>query len=281
MVTQGLVGENLLKTISFQKSLVKAHIRRQLPWPRSTALKKPIFIVGSSRSGTTILAEVLSHSPELYSFTEHPLVRRHMWSMVANLDKVDTELPELQKTLVRLSGICAPERLLEKTPGHSLLVKPMADYFTDAKFIHIIRDARDVASSMLKHEWIADELREIHPVFWFHLLPPVFQKQWPNLDLWERAILRWAVYLDAARGISSYDERYMEVRYEEMCQAPQECFDAILEFSELDSFPELEFQISTIQPKSANRWKMQSFTQRQKKFYLNVLDQFNITMSVR
>lgn len=270
--------KTLLEDISFKKSLLKARVRRELPWPVKINLHRPVFVIGSSRSGTTILAEVLSYSPKLYSFTEHPLIRRHMWKVVEKPETTNYELPQLEKSLVRLSGIRDKQRLLEKTPGHSLVAHPLANYFADAQFVHIVRDARDVAPSMLKHEWIADELRGIHPVFWFHLLPKEFQNEWKDLNLWERAVLRWAVYLNSARDISSSD-RYLEIKYEEMCQIPRATFDRLLSFLGIEWSSELEAQISKIRPQSANRWKSTEPTERQERFLHLVLTTFKITLS--
>lgn len=233
-------------------------------------------MVGSSRSGTTILTDVLSLSPELHEFSEHPIVRRHMWNMVENLGAIATELPELETTLVRLSGIGPSKRILEKSPGHSLLVESLSDYFPDAKFIHIVRDARDSAFSMLKHEWIADELRDIHPVFWFNLLPLEYQEEWKTFTLWERAILRWALYVSKARDISHQNEKYLEIKYEKLCLHPHKTFNRICIFLNLNDFSMIEEGVSKIDSTRVFGWKNKTISDSQLEFYSRVLSSFGL-----
>jgi hypothetical protein len=268
----GLTAEKIL----FDKSLLKSYIRREIPWPYRIALYKPIFIIGSSRSGTSMLANLLGASPELHFFAEKPMVRRHMWRMVEEPSSISDELPQLEKTLVRLSGISRGQRLLEKTPGHSLLADSLAAYFPDAKFIHILRDGRDVASSMLKHSWIGPELLEVHKVFWFKLLPEDFQNEWQKLSAWERGILRWAVYANAARRISSCSKRYLEIEYEKLCQSPTQSIQNIINFLELNNFPDLDSQLAKIKPHSTNRWRNDGLTTKQLEFHQRVISIFNL-----
>lgn len=251
-------------------------MRRRFPYPWNVSLNKPVFVVGSSRSGTTILTDVLGLSPELHEFSEHPIVRRHMWHMVEDSSAITSELSELEITLVRLSGVSPDKRILEKSPGHSLLTKSLSDYFPDAKFIHIVRDARDSASSMLKHEWIVDELREVHPVFWFDLLPLEYREEWKTLTLWERAILRWALYVSEARRISHQNKKYLEVEYEMLCLHPHEMFDKICLFLGLNDFPMLEAGISRIDSTKAFGWKKKPISDSQLEFHSRVLSSFGL-----
>ena len=265
-----------VKHLSKQKSLWKANIRRVIPIPLSTTLSAPIFILGSSRSGTTILGKVLGASSDLCHFTENDIVRSHMIGMVENPESVEEQLPKLAKTLVRLSGVRSEKRLLEKSPGHSLIAKMLADYFVDAKFLHIVRDGRDVAFSMLGHEWILQGLKGERKLFWFRLLPEQFQQQWQELDLWERGVLRWAVYVSQARQIAGYEDRYLEIRYDELCHNPQICLEGILSFLGLPVFSELQKYSAVIKP-SSNNWKNKGLTTNQLKFYERVISEFNLS----
>jgi hypothetical protein len=77
-------------------------------------LHNPVFILGSSRSRTTILGKVLGASPDLCRFTENDIVRKHMFCMVENPETTKEQLPKLAKTLVRLSGVRPKQRLVER-----------------------------------------------------------------------------------------------------------------------------------------------------------------------
>ena len=271
-----------LQGLSFglQKSLIKAHLRKNLPWPIQTKLKKPIFVVGSSRSGTTMLAAILESLPEIVDFSETVIVRHKMWRMVKSPETIPRELPDLERTLVRLSGVTKGQRLLEKTPGHSLITNYLLDYFSNASLLHIVRDGRDVALSMLGHKWISRELKEEVEVFWFHLLPQTYQEQWQDLGSWERGVLRWAVYVTSARKAQVYSERYLEVNYEEICQNPQVTISQIIDFLGLSTSPELEDKLKSIKSSSVANWQNKGLTQQQQEFYAQVVTNFNLYLSL-
>ena len=267
-----------LQGLSFglQKSLLKSHLRKNIPWPIQTKLENPIFIVGSSRSGTTMLADILASLPEIIDFSETPIVRHQMWRMVKSPDTIPHELPDLEKTLVRLSGIKQGQRLLEKTPGHSLIADSLLSYFSDASLIHIVRDGRDVAFSMLGHKWISRELNGEVEVFWFHLLPQAYQRKWHRLSNWERGVLRWAVYVASARKAHLHSERYFEISYEQICQTPQQTIYKMLDFLSSSSSPELENRLLTIKSSSVKNWQKKDLSEEQKHFYERALIEFNI-----
>ncbi|MEO0844927.1 MAG: sulfotransferase [Cyanobacteria bacterium J06648_1] len=262
------------KQLLFKKSLLKDYIRREIPIPFKTDLNHPIFILGSSRSGTSILARVIGESNDVCSFTENNIVRRHMWRMVENQKILETEIPELRKTIARLSGVSQCKRVLEKTPGLSLLAKPLANYFNDAQFIHIIRDGRDVAFSMLKHDWIARELQD-SKVFWFDLLPKTYQQDWKDLDLWKKAILRWAVYVSTAREISNSDS-YLEINYEELCREPNYIIDNILQFLNITISPNMKNQVDNIKYHQVKTWQEREIKPEWTNFYYEVIEYFDL-----
>lgn len=269
------------QSLSFhlRKSLLKSHIRRNFPWPIKTKLSKPIFILGSSRSGTTMLTETLASLPEVCDFTEKPIVRHQMWRMVEDDSRISSELPELEKSLVRLSGVKSTQRLLEKTPGHSLVATSLAKYFNDAAFIHILRDGRNVADSMLNHKWISRELKGEVATFWLHLLPESIQRKWPILSSWERGLIRWALYVNCASKAKTHTQKYLEVSYEDTCSSPKEIMYQVISFLNISPSPSFDTQIQKIRPLKLNRNVEDIYTAQQNEFYKMVISEFNLGSS--
>lgn len=153
----------------------------------------PIFIVGVPRSGTTLLAAMLSsHSrmscgPESHFFDflspsqETDLSRSRGWPDVAleyatsihhvgcpaheNYNITKQELAQYLHTAapsVRSAAAAMPElymrrmgkfRWVEKTPDHLPEVMRIRRHFPDAPIIRIVRDPRDVALSLLNVPW--------------------------------------------------------------------------------------------------------------------------------
>jgi hypothetical protein len=147
----------------------------------------PIFIVSSDRSGSTMLRLMLNESPELcipkethflsqlldlYSTEEKfdkekvseicNLVSSHArWpDMGISLDTWMQAIPEfptlgqiinsLYQTIAKQAGKI---RWGDKTPDYIFEIERLKSLYPDAKFIHIIRDGRDVCSSLLIKKW--------------------------------------------------------------------------------------------------------------------------------
>jgi hypothetical protein len=132
------------------------------------------------------------------------------------------------------------------------------EIFEDAKFIHIIRDGRAVANSLL------------HVSFWrgwygpqgwrAGLLSAEDQATWESYDRSFVALagLEWRIQMraiDAAR--EKLDPKlFYEVKYEDFCRQPLETYRQVLEFAELPESAELERQVKAASIEStSNRWR--------------------------
>jgi hypothetical protein len=147
----------------------------------------PIFIGGCGRSGTTLLGAVLgAHSdavcvpespfktdavrrPELASKPVADLMhfilntrRLRLWGLdVATLRQsaatLDATYPEALEWLVReygrSVGRSAAYVWVDHTPENMRFAALLAELFPAAKFIHIVRDGRGVAASVLPLDW--------------------------------------------------------------------------------------------------------------------------------
>jgi hypothetical protein len=100
----------------------------------------------------------------------------------------------------------------DKWPGNVVRMRDIAALLPEARFVHIIRDGRDVAAS----------LRDM----WFR----------PG-DTYEQCILLWAGRIRAAQEQADSALPYLEVRYESLVRAPRAALARICEFIEV-SFDE-------------------------------------------
>jgi hypothetical protein len=145
-------------------------------------LRRPIFIVGCPRSGTTLVQCILSVSSQAFSLPE-----THFFSWVLPALQVQPESPiateqlqHFRQTFETESGLRLPEdfwnalhgradltpkglfveiveyhrpsdglRAIEKTPRHVLHMDEIGTAFPDALFVEVVRDPIDVASSLL------------------------------------------------------------------------------------------------------------------------------------
>ncbi len=149
----------------------------------------PFFVIGAGRSGTTLLRLILAGHRRLHIPPETayviPLVRELPFTGALTQEQVDRavmimtedyrwpdmEIPaeELRReatslqspSLVDIINIvyhrhlarANKERFGDKTPGYIEIVPQLAALYPGARFIHLIRDGRDVAISYIDLDW--------------------------------------------------------------------------------------------------------------------------------
>lgn len=99
---------------------------------------------------------------------------------------------------------------LEKSPNNSFNIDLIHLCFPDAKFIHMIRDGRDVVTSMLaaKKGW---------------------GRQWAP-DHAADAAAEWVEAVTQSRRLRALTEQYLEVRYEDLLESGEEQLSALFQF---------------------------------------------------
>jgi omega-hydroxy-beta-dihydromenaquinone-9 sulfotransferase len=151
------------------------------------------------------------------------------------------------------------DRLLIKLTGWSR-IGFLDEVFEDAKFIHIVRDGRAVASSLLHvNQW---QWRGWYgPYSWrYGPLSPEDQAQWDasGRSFVALAGLQWRIHtraIEAARQALD-PGRFLEVKYEQYCEQPLETCRRVLEFAELQPSAAFERHVQTTPIKDmTTRWR--------------------------
>jgi hypothetical protein len=119
------------------------------------------------------------------------------------------------------------DRWGEKTPRNSFWMDEIRALFPDAQFIHIVRDGRDQAID------ISDSLLWPYSVY-------------SGANLWQRYVS--AVRESAARLTA---DAYLEVRYEDLCAAPEAAIRRICSFLREDFDPRM---LAPHETRSARAW---------------------------
>lgn len=193
-------------------------------------ISRPVFLVGCARSGTSIFGEALAEHPRVaYFFELSPLWNR----LVADRDDHRLGEGDAEPTLAvqvyealageakRLSG----DIFLEKNPKHVLRIGFLDAMFPWARFLHIIRDGRDtVASLMFRNRGER----------WGHLEIPGWRdllRRYPEKNH-VRCAHQWREAVRLARGDAAAlgDDRYFEIRYEDLIREPARTIGTTLEF---------------------------------------------------
>lgn len=183
---------------------------------------KLVFLVGSPRSGTTWLQRLLGSHPQIatgqesHLFSEFlgPQLRRWKHYARPSRNRRGGLGPGCYHTEEQFRGILRGYMLallrplldeippsgvfLEKTPGHALYMGEIDELLPAARFIHLIRDGRDVAASLLRAS-------------------ASWGSEWAPTNA-PRAAILWRRHVQAARRVGQDlpPDRYYEVRYEDL-----------------------------------------------------------------
>jgi hypothetical protein len=214
--------------------------------PPSPSIAPPAFVVGCGRSGTTLIRLMLDAHPDLAipgethflltlwdqrsqfesngRLNAEALVRRAMSSHQFRY----WEIPE-DAVLRRVAALPSDagfadavgclymayadehgkRRWGDKTPQYVRSIPQLSGIFDGSRFVHMIRDGRDVAMSYLSLRWG----------------PP---NVWRAAQIW-----RQDVAAGRRAGASLGDRRYLEVRYERLVEEPEATLREVCSFLEL------------------------------------------------
>ena len=194
--------------------------------------KEFLFIIGSPRSGTTMLQILLGNHPQVATTVELTLFSRYLGPWLQTWDDEVRNLREKQwqqglpfvldeaEFLGVARGFAgqiyakvlankpAATHLLDKHPGYSLHVAAIKRLLPKARFLHVIRDGRDVGLSMVS--------ARTQMGFGAATLP--------------EAAAAWKRFVQAARSAKQFAGDYLEVRFEDLLARGVETCAAVLEF---------------------------------------------------
>ena len=228
------------------------------PRPNPPRIDRPVFVVSSPRSGSSLLFETLARSPGLWTIggESHLLIEsvpglhpaQHNWDS-NRLDATDATPDAVaglhQRFLEQLrdrNGNPVPGgavRMLEKTPKNSLRVPLLAEAFPDARFVYLYRDPRETISSMLD-AWKSGrfvtypDLPAWNGPAWSLLLTPGW-RDLAGASLGEIVTTQWstatALLLDDLEALDP--DRWCVTSYDRILDDPQAEMERLCEFCEV------------------------------------------------
>ncbi|GJL91679.1 sulfotransferase family protein [Hyphococcus sp.] len=189
-----------------------------------------VFAGGCPRSGLTLLRRFLARHPDILAGPDTAIAPsvafqwRHFAQSLGSLHKeyFDLEPAAVSAILGRfLEGALRAEHerriILEKTSVNVAAFEALADMMPHAKFIHVVRDGRDVAASLLQRDW----------------RDPATGHPFAHVSDANAAITYWASLI--ATGIAAERKlrasgRVLRVRYEDIVLQPEATVTTILNF---------------------------------------------------
>jgi omega-hydroxy-beta-dihydromenaquinone-9 sulfotransferase len=146
-----------------------------------------------------------------------------------------------RKKVLQVQNLWRRSRFVDKTLLNCFRVRLLNSIFPDAKFIHIIRDGRAAAFSILNKIRIAGDLNPLFDVGFKHILGDKFQTE--RSELYNYG-LAWVEFVRKGREASRFTQtRYCEIRYENLVTEPIVELRKIVDFCELDWYDEFKEKI--------------------------------------
>ncbi len=243
--------------------------------PQLHKVKQPLFIIGTGRSGTTILGIVMSMHKKV-GFLNEPKALWHSITPIEDvigsytldnakyrLDATDVSSAVIQNAH-RLFGVylwaVSSERLVDKYPEHVFRTPFVQAIFPDAKFIFLVRNGWDTCVSIESwskrlgvnktsgineetHDWWGVDNRKWHLMLDELVAPdPIFSSILSDVRNLSKhtdmAAVEWiATMREGMRRKKQNPDAVQLIRYEDLVVKPREVLTKLLRFAELDDDP--------------------------------------------
>jgi hypothetical protein len=208
-------------------------------------VRRPTFVIGCPRSGTTHFGRLLAAHPDILYLNEPKWLwaricpRWDSYGAIHSPRQASIELPAddataIVKRRVRrafhyIQTLSNASVIVEKTPDNGARIQWLNAIFPDAQFIHLLRDPHDTAVSLSK------ALGKWFPAGW-HQSPQyrVWQRHCQRdaelAGLWasarndyERSLIVWREInrLATTEGTALGPHRYFVLRYESLVREPR------------------------------------------------------------
>jgi hypothetical protein len=255
---------------------------------RGTGLNQPVFIIGAPRSGTSLLYAILrtssalrhwpGESHEIWEADYHPALRGWDSNALGADDITETAAARIRRSFFLVAG--RKHRLIDKTPRNALRVSFVNALFPEARFIYIKRDGRENINSLI-NAWRTPryrtyELSEPHaipgvdPRWWKFVLYPGWRDDTSG-PLEVVAAKQWKLSNEyALEGLKHVESsRWMELRYEDLVDAPVEQVGLVMGFLDLPYESAVRAKaaatsttpINTVTPPERGKWRKENPTE--------------------
>jgi hypothetical protein len=202
---------------------VLARARRRSGDDLEAVAERPVFVLGSPRSGTSFVARSIGRVPGFADLGELAPWKAAIAELAGGSEEqAAAELREMLER-IRRYGLIRHLRAVEQSPETAFVLTAAIRAYPQAVVVHMIRDPRDVAASLLQKGWLKtdraghDDVGEPyggHPRFW---VEPGRVADFDGASEARRAGWAWRSYVTAARRVP---ENTIEVRYEELAANP-------------------------------------------------------------
>ena len=254
--------------------------------PKLKKVVKPVFILGTGRSGTTVLGTIFSMHKEL-GYLNEPKALWHKIYPYEDLigtyssnnakyrlgrELVTTEIKDRSHRLYGAYLMASfSSRVVDKYPELIFRIPFVLEIFPDAKFLFLVRNGWDTCHSINhwserlgidkdkdKHDWWGVNRRK-----WNLLIEQIIpehkdlspyandMRKWTNQK--DMAAVEWIVSMrEGLKALKTFPGKIYRINYEQLCNTDDVLLEELVNFLDLDSNDEIFFEYARSILKQAN-----------------------------
>jgi len=207
------------------------------------------FLVGNGRSGTCFIGNSLNNHPQLACAIEDSLVfyPSLLLAMDQDLQNDSRFVRHFKACYDALTARYKGHVYIDKCHQHALNIDFLKKLYPEAKFLHVIRDGRDVVLSMLEHKMIKSffserfvNINSHFPSKWYGIESKEHYLKWREMSLSCKCAMRWVSWVKTASESlrKAKPDNNITIKYEDLLDQPRNYSDFICDFFEVE-FQEL------------------------------------------
>lgn len=217
-------------------------------------MSKKIFVLGTGRSGTHLLGNILNSSEEIkVQFEKKPIFK---WVTESALDnRKRDKLITFIILYYKFFGLLTKKHIADKSHPNLWLMEELYEKIPNSYFIGIIRGPHATVSSMLIHEGVLKWIKNwtSYPVPNNFLgITEENKNDYEKMSMEQKCTLRWIAHKKKLDDLhSNYSDRLLMIKYERLFEKLEK------EISRIELFLDLENKIPLpkIKEASKDKWK--------------------------
>lgn len=249
-------------------------------------LYKPIFIIGPVRSGTTILADILSQNKEVAYWIEPKYIWKYKKAIahddIRTADEATKEVSHyIRSRFYKYMKDRGGSRFMEKTPSNVFRIPFINKIFPNAIYVQILRNPKDiilstekkwtspVVNSAIKRRLLSNEVPLIDLPYYASevarnlvgrkLMPEngyIWGQRFTGIETYrknhsilETCAMQWKKAMESVSKelqVVPEQQKYL-IRYEKLVAQPKEELSKLTDFLELESDAILNFAIENVE----------------------------------
>ena len=216
---------------------------------------RPVFVIGTGRSGTHWLGYSLGDHPEVQATIEvHPMFMLST-RMALNPSLEDELFGKLVRVYCRQIFRSAPKLYLDKSHPNIWIAEKLLRAFPRALFVAIERNPYATVSSMMKHEAVSawhKRWREFPIPNRFLGITEEIAKTYDSIPFPSQCAIRWVAHRDRIRQLRGIlGDQLLVISYETFAHETRRIIQELQEFLGLAA----PIPIPNVRTESLDKWK--------------------------